>query len=121
MSPRTNEPPPSDRSAVTADRFVRLHKMVRLMSESPRTREALAKQLSLDLRGFYRDLDLLRSSGVAVTLEKGQYGLGTGLDKARAKLPFPDPLLTLGDMRTLSRGKSAAHRKLREHLDKITA
>jgi hypothetical protein len=35
---------------------------------STQTLEALTCRLRLHVRGFYRDLDLLRSSGVAVTL-----------------------------------------------------
>src|SRR6478609_139874 len=92
-----SRPQPLERGGLTAERFVRLVKMVRLMSESPKTREALAKKLGLDLRGFYRDLELLRSVEVKVTLAESHYGLGEAVDPALEKLPFPAALLTLGD------------------------
>jgi predicted DNA-binding transcriptional regulator YafY len=97
---------------VTVDRFVRLYRMVRLLAGGAQTREALARRLRLDVRGFYRDLDLLRSSGVAVTLERGRYALEQDAAAALDLLPFPDPRLTLGAARALAKGRSAVHRAL---------
>ncbi len=78
----------------------------------------LIQHLDLDVRGFYRDLELLRSSGIGITLEGSQYHLGGNLDDALARLPFPNPHLTLGEARQLARGKSRAHRYLQELLDR---
>lgn len=105
---------PSPAVAVTPERFLRLYRMVHLLAGSPQTRESLSRRLRLDVRGFYRDLDLLRSAGVSVTLERGRYRLDQEGDEALDLLPFPDPHLTLGAARTLARGRSQAHRGLAE-------
>jgi predicted DNA-binding transcriptional regulator YafY len=101
-------------TGVTPERFVRLYRMVKLLAGSAQTREMLARRLKLDVRGFYRDLDLLRSSGVSVTLIAGRYTLEQGADDALALLPFPDPHLTLGAAKTLAKGRSPTHRALAE-------
>ncbi len=93
--------------------------MVQLLSGGPQTREGLARRLKLDVRGFYRDLDLLRSSGVAVTLEAGRYSLDQDAADALARLPFPDPHLTLGAARALAKGRSSAHRALAETIARV--
>jgi predicted DNA-binding transcriptional regulator YafY len=79
-------------------------------------RDALARKLGVDVRGFYRDLGVLRAAGIDVSLTRGGYRLNGDLDEALSRIPFPDPLLTLGEARLLAKGKSAAHRKLREQL-----
>jgi predicted DNA-binding transcriptional regulator YafY len=106
-------------TGVTPERFVRLYRMVRLLAGSPQSRETIARRLRLDVRGFYRDLDLLRSSGVAVDLEAGRYTLTQGIDDALAHLPFPDPHLTLGEARALAKGKSTAHRALAKTIEGV--
>jgi hypothetical protein len=109
--------PPPERPGVTPDRFTRLHRMVRLLAERPQPRTALARQLRLDVRGFYRDLELLRSAGIAVTLRAGRYRLEGDPDEAAARLPFPDPHLTLGEARQLARGRTGLHRRLQGQID----
>jgi predicted DNA-binding transcriptional regulator YafY len=104
---------------VTPERFVRLYRMVQLLSSGSQSRETLARRLRLDVRGFYRDLDLLRSSGVDVTLESGRYSLTQSAEAALALLPFPDPHLTLGAARTLAKGRSQAHRTLAQSIERI--
>jgi len=101
-------------ASVTPERFLRLYRMVRLLAGGPQTRESLARRLRMDVRGFYRDLELLRSAGMSVTLELGRYTLDQGVDDALALLPFPDPRLTLGAVSTLAKGRSTAHRALAE-------
>jgi hypothetical protein len=108
--------PADERSGVTPDRFARLYRLLNLMAEKPLGRDALARKVGLDVRGFYRDLGLLRASGIGVNLKQGRYRLEGDVDTAVALLPFPDPLLTLGEVRLLAKGKTVAHRKLREHL-----
>lgn len=105
--------------SVTPERFVRLYRMVKLLAGSPQTRDALARRLRLDVRGFYRDLDLLRSAGVTVTLTSGRYALEQDAENALALLPFPDPRLTLGDAQTLAKGRGPAHRRLAETLARV--
>jgi predicted DNA-binding transcriptional regulator YafY len=106
--------PSTSQVSVTTERFVRLYRMVAFLAGSPQTREALTRRLRLDVRGFYRDLDLLRSSGVAVRLVEGRYTLEQDIEEALALLPFPDPHLTLGAARTLAKGRGAAQRSLAE-------
>ena len=71
------------------------------------------------MRGFYRDLEALRAVGVAVRLSKGKYVLEEDVTEAIERLPFPDPNLTLGEARQLARGRTRAHRKIRELLEQI--
>jgi hypothetical protein len=113
-------PPPApagtERTAVTADRFTRLCRLLTLMSTAPTARERLTRDLELDVRGFYRDLELLRASGIRIDLQEGQYALVGTLEDAIARLPFPDPHLTLGEARQLARGRSRAHRYLQDQI-----
>jgi predicted DNA-binding transcriptional regulator YafY len=111
--------PAASAVSVTTERFVRLYRMVRLLAGGPQSREALARRLRLDVRGFYRDLDLLRSSGIAVALETGRYTLLQATDDALALLPFPDPRLTLGAARALAKGRTPVHRALAVSIKRI--
>ena len=105
--------------SITPERFVRLYRMIHLLAEGPQTRQVLTRRLRLDVRGFYRDLDLLRSAGVSVTLDAGHYTLHQEADDAQALLPFPDPRLTLGAARALAKGRSPIHRTLAETIARI--
>ncbi len=106
-------------AGVTPERFVRLYRMVKLLAGSAQTREALARRLQLDVRGFYRDLDLLRSSGISIALTAGRYTLEQDTDSALALLPFPDPHLTLGAAKTLAKGRSPVHRALADTIARM--
>jgi hypothetical protein len=77
----------------------------------------LISHLDVDVRGFYRDLELLRGAGINITLQAGAYGLDADLKEALAQLPFPDPHLTLGEARQLARGRTRAHRYLEQQLE----
>lgn len=105
--------------AVTAERARRLCRMLQLLDGGPQTRAGLTRHLRLDVRGFYRDLELLRSAGIAVTLRDRRYTLDEDVDDAIARLPFPDPHLTLGEARQLAKGRTAAHRKLQAQIREI--
>ena len=111
----------STRHAVTAERFRRLVRMVQLLGEAPRTREQLLAYLEFDIRGFYRDLELLRSMSVTVTLSNGKYNLVGSLADLLPRLPYPDPRLTLGEMRRLARGRSQLHETLQEQIEGLLA
>lgn len=106
-------------ASVTPDRFIRLYRMVTLLASGPQSRETLTRLLKLDVRGFYRDLEVLRSSGVSISLALGRYILDGDADDALARLPFPDPRLTLGAARALAKGRSAFHRALAETIARI--
>jgi predicted DNA-binding transcriptional regulator YafY len=117
----TDGAPPNDRPGVTPERFARLYRLLKLLSEKQLGRDALARKLDLDVRGFYRDLGLLRASGIDVSLVQGRYRLNADFDQAASRIPFPDPLLSLGEARMLAKGNTSAHRKLREQLSSVGA
>jgi predicted DNA-binding transcriptional regulator YafY len=108
--PTTSET--AERASITPERFARLHLLLTLLAKAQQTREVLARKLKLDVRGFYRDLEMLRQAGIVAELEKGCYHLRGTLDDALNLLPFPDALLTLGEMRQLARGRTSAHQRL---------
>lgn len=116
---KTSPSPASSPVSVTPERFVRLYRMVKLLAGGPQTRETLARRLRLDVRGFYRDLDLLRSSGLSITLAEGRYSLEQKAEEALDLLPFPDPRLTLGAARTLAKGRGAVQRTLAETIARV--
>jgi hypothetical protein len=93
--------------------------MLNLLGKSAQTRSALIRRLGLGVRGFYRDLEVLRAVNIAVELVNGHYMLLENLSQAVERLPFPDPGLTLGEARLLAKGRSGAHRKLKEQLRSI--
>jgi predicted DNA-binding transcriptional regulator YafY len=104
---------PTKAPVVTAQRAARLCRLLRLLRKGPQTRPTLSRRLGLDVRGFYRDLEWLRDFGVAVMMDDGRYYLDEDAEKAIARLPFPDPHLTLGEAMQLAKGRTAAHRKLK--------
>jgi predicted DNA-binding transcriptional regulator YafY len=106
--------------AVTAERAGRLYRLLQFLGEGPRSREALIRHLKLDVRGFYRDLELLRAAHITVILAERRYTLKESVESAVARLPFPDPRLTLGDALQLAKGRGPAHRKLKEQIAEIT-
>jgi hypothetical protein len=116
---RTPVPKAEPRAAVTAERFTRLHRLLGFLTAGPQTRARLTRSLKLDVRGFYRDLELLRKAGITITLTEGRYALAGDVDAALVRLPFPDPHLTLGEARQLARGRTAAHRKLHEQIERL--
>jgi hypothetical protein len=116
---RTDSSSRVERPAVTADRFMRLYLLVQLLGKGPLNREVLARRLSVDVRGFYRDLDLLRKAGVSVALLDGRYALSENVAVALARLPFPDPHLSLGDARVLAKGRTKSHQQLKAQIGEI--
>lgn len=113
-APRTAELP-----GVTAERFTRLYRLVQLLGDGPHPRQALAKRLHLDVRGFYRDLEVLRASGIEVSVTGGRYGLVGKIDDSLSRLPFPDPHITLGEAMLLRKGRSPAHKRLEGQIDHL--
>lgn len=106
--------------SVTPQRAGRLFRLVTLTAESARTRKTLVAKLRVDLRGFYRDLELLRSLGIDIASDADKYQLVGAVDDALAKLPFPDPGLSFRDVLALSRGTGDAHKKLRRRMETFT-
>jgi len=105
--------------AVTAERAARLFRLLILLGAGPQARASLVRRLHLDIRGFYRDLVVLRTAKIEVPLKDQRYVLVGSVKDAIARLPFPDPHLTLGEAKQLAKGRSAAHRKLKSQLSRI--
>jgi helix-turn-helix protein len=105
--------------SVSAERAARLYRLLHLLGTGPQTRAALARRLRLDVRGFYRDLEVLRAAGIVVPLRNRRYTLEGSVASATGHLPFPDPRLTLGEAAQLAKGRTSAHRKLKEQIDLI--
>lgn len=112
---------PENVGSVTLERAVRLYRLLSLVGRGPQTRASITRKLKLGIRGFYRDLELLRAVGIEIKLAKRKYLLTEDLASAVERLPFPDPGLSLGEARTLAKGRSKAHRKIREQLQQIGA
>jgi predicted DNA-binding transcriptional regulator YafY len=103
---------------LTASRAARLYKLLTLLDDGPQTRHKLLTRLRLDVRGFYRDLEAVRALGIEITSSpENKYTLAGDLDEALARLPFPDPGLSVHDALQLANGSTAAHRKLRRRID----
>ena len=100
---------------LTAQRAARLYKLLALLGEGPLTRRSLLSRLKMDVRGFYRDLEALRGFRIEIGLGlDNRYALPLKLDEALARLPYPDPGLSVRDVLQLCNGSTAAHRKLKQ-------
>ena len=107
------------RPAITRARASRLHRLVTILAESARERDALLGLLEIGLRTFYRELDLLRRCGIKVRLERRRYSLTTTAREAEGRLPFPDPQLSFAEMAELARGPGDAARRMAELLASV--
>jgi predicted DNA-binding transcriptional regulator YafY len=99
--------------SVSAERAERLYRLLQLLGTGPQSRANVIRRLRMDVRGFYRDLKLLRAAGIAVPLRNQRYALQESVADATSRLPFPDPHLTLGEAKQLARGRTLAHRRLK--------
>jgi hypothetical protein len=103
---------------LTGQRAARLFRLLTLLGEAPLTRHQILRKLRIDIRGFYRDLEALRSLGVEIHFgDDNRYLLTIDLNEALARLPFPDPGLNFRDVQQLAKGDTAAHRKLKQRLN----
>ncbi len=112
-------PAEPDVATVTLERAARLYRLLKLLGQGPQSRAAFIRRLRFGIRGFYRDLEILREVGILVELSDGKYRLREEVAAVIERLPFPDPNLTLGDARQLAKGRSKAHKKIREQLRRI--
>jgi predicted DNA-binding transcriptional regulator YafY len=120
MARTTRSPKHAPTAPVTPERAGRLCKLLRLLARKPQTRNGLARSLKIGVRGFYRDLEALRLANIEVQYQDGRYSLASKLEGAVARLPFPDPGLTLGEAMQLARGRSNAHRRLKKLVLQVT-
>jgi hypothetical protein len=109
----------SQAKTVTPERAARLYRLIKILQVKPLGRDVLRRRLKLDLRGFYRDLELLRDAGIELELKKRKYRLPDRANHVLVRLPFPDPRLTLGEAIQLAKGRSKAHRKLKDMITGI--
>ncbi|MBI3461719.1 MAG: hypothetical protein HY000_01465 [Planctomycetes bacterium] len=105
---------------ISARRAARLYRLLTTLDQSARNRTQLVKLGRAGMRTFYRDLTVLDDCKIEIRLKKGHYGLVTALDTALNRLPFPTPELTFGDVFELSKGRTAAHAKLRAQVQALT-
>ncbi len=119
MAKRRSKASPPAAKMVTAERAARLYRLLKLLGQKPQTRDALQRRLRLDVRGFYRDLELLRSSGIDLPLVEKRYVLQEPVAVVLGRLPFPDPHLTLAEAIQLAKGRTKAHRKLKKQIEQI--
>ena len=106
-------------SSVSLERAARLYRLVGYLGDGARTRSQILSKLKIDIRTFYRDLELLRVCNIDVTLDNRKYALIHPARKSLLALPFPDPCLTLGEAQQLAKGRSMIHQKLRDLLKQI--
>jgi hypothetical protein len=104
---------------ITLGRAARLHRLVRLLAESPRQRDAVLSELGIGLRTFYRELELLNRCGVKVQFKGKAYTLQATAEQAEGRLPFPDPQLSFAEMAELSRYPGEAAQRLARMLDSV--
>ena len=104
---------------ITLARAARLHRLVTLLAESPRTRDAILSELAMGLRTFYRELELFKRCGVKVRHKDKAYALLATAEQAEGQLPFPDPQLSFAEMAELSRHPGEAAKRLAEMLDRV--
>lgn len=112
--------PTSNRRAVTAARVARLFRLLKLLAPGPLARTAVIQKLRINQRGFYRDIEVLRSFGIVLRPQATGYELVGGFDAALDRFPLPDPRLTLGQAQRLARGATPAHQALRAHIARVT-
>ncbi len=107
-------------ATLTGQRTTRLFRLLTLLGDGSRSRQQILRKLKVDVRGFYRDLEVLRGLGIEVhTGENNHYSLHLDLEDALARLPFPDPDLTFRDVQQLAKGDTAAHRKLKQRINTL--
>ncbi|SIO59439.1 hypothetical protein SAMN05444166_6052 [Singulisphaera sp. GP187] len=104
---------------ITLGRAARLHRLVRFLAVTPRSRETILGDLQIGLRTFYRELELLKRCGVKVLQKDKAYQLLATAEDAEGRLPFPDPQLSFAEMAELSRGPGEAARRLAELLASV--
>src|SRR5262245_47102740 len=119
MAKKRSPRPSAVSGTVTAERAARLYRLLTLLAAGPQSRDLLRQKLRMDVRSFYRDLELLRAANIEVPLRNRVYTLEMEAGHACSLLPFPDPHLSLGDAVLLAQGRSVAHRKLRSLIDQI--
>ena len=105
---------------ITLARAKRLYRLVLVLTEEGPSRDQVLHRLDLGLRTFYRELELLKKSGINVVVEAKAYRLKTPRDEAKALLPFPNPGLSFAEVTELAQGQGPAAQRLAELLATVT-
>ena len=105
--------------ALSPERAGRLYRLLGAAEGAPQPRAALVKSLKVGLRTLYRDIELLRQLGVALETGDEGYELKQPFDDALALIPFPNPKLTFADAVQLQRGRTKAHRRLKQFFEQV--
>lgn len=121
MASKRPGPAAPTQASVSVERAARLCRLVELLGAGPRTRVLILRKLKIDIRTFYRDLELLRENRIDVALERRKYLLRLSVQTAVSMLPFPDPGLTLGEAQLLAKGRTKVHKKMRGLLKQIVS
>lgn len=100
-------------------RAARLYRLVQELSRGAQARAKLIRMGKAGMRTFYRDLSFLEGCGISVKTTQGHYELSVSVDESLARLPFPNPNLTFGDIIELSKGSGGGSKKLAEQLSKM--
>jgi hypothetical protein len=116
---RTAPSTPKALGAVSLERAARLYRLIKFLGTGSKTRAAILQRLRVDIRTFYRDLEMLRDYHIEVELKKRKYTLEDDAGSALERLPLPDPGLCLGEAIILAKGRTRVHQKLRKLLAQI--
>jgi hypothetical protein len=101
---------------VTLPRAARLHRLVTLLAQGPRSRNEILTALRVGLRTFYRELVLLKRCGVKIRHKAKLYHLMHTSSEAEGRLPFPDPQLSFAEMAELAQCPCPAGKRLADLL-----
>lgn len=104
---------------ITLGRAARLHQMVKLLAQGPKSRTAILDVLAIGLRTFYRELELLHRCGVKIEQKNKLYTLVSTAAQAEGRLPFPDPQLSFAEMQELALSPGEAGKRLAALLDSV--
>lgn len=89
------------------------------LATRPRPRDEVLAALTIGLRTFYRELELLHRCGVKVLHKDKAYHLLSTAAQAEGRLPFPDPQLSFAEMAELARHPGDAAERLAKMLDSV--
>jgi predicted DNA-binding transcriptional regulator YafY len=106
-------------AVISRSRAMRLYRMLRLLEQGSISRASLLRKLSVGMRTFYRDLEMLRQWSIPIVAEGHKYSL-SGSEPWLERLPFPDPELTFAEAMILAKGKTPAGQKLHSIIEELT-
>jgi hypothetical protein len=85
-----------------------------MLASGPSARDLLLAELTIGLRTFYRELDLLKKCGIKFRRDGKTYRLISTMAEAQGRLPFPNPQLSFAEMAELAGYPGEAAQRLAE-------